>query len=216
MPQRPLLLDVSLWSANLVSIAADIQSILPFADGFHLDVADGHFAPTLLFFPDLIAAIRRITTKPLHVHLMVSDPAALVDPFLEAGADIVSVHVETETASRSLEKIAEAGRKAGIALLLESPVDLLRQHLPHIAAIVALGTHVGIKGVDLAPQACDRLRAIRKLIEPYPHVQLYADGGIRNHTVPRLRNAGADAIVPGSLIFNSPDRAHTYEWLKSL
>jgi ribulose-phosphate 3-epimerase len=216
VPQRPLLLDISLWSANLVSIGADVESALPFADSFHLDVADGHFAPTLLFFPDLIAAIRRLTTKPLHIHLMVSDPAALVDLFLEAGADIISVHVETETVSGAVKKIAEAGRKAGIALLLESPVDLLLPHLPHIEAIVALGTHIGIKGVDLAPNACDRLRAIRQLIEPYPHVLLYADGGIRKHTVPQLRHAGADAIVPGSLIFNSPDRARTYEWLKSL
>jgi ribulose-phosphate 3-epimerase len=211
-----LLLDVSLWSANLVNIAADLQSVLPFADGFHLDVADGHFTPTLLFFPDLVAAIRRITTKPLHIHLMVSDPAALVHPFIEAGADIISVHVETETASHALEKITNAGRKAGLALLLESPIHLLRDHLPNIEVIITLGTHVGIKGVDLAPQALNRLRAIRKLIGPHPHVRLYAGGGIREHTVPRLRNAGADAIVPGSLMFNSPDRARTYEWLKSL
>ncbi|MBV8833127.1 MAG: ribulose-phosphate 3-epimerase [Acidobacteriaceae bacterium] len=216
MPPRPLLLDVSLWSANLVNIAADVQSVLPFADSFHLDVADGHFAPTLLFFPDLVAAIRRITTKALHVHLMVSDPVALVDSFIEAGADLISVHVEAETASSALKRIAHARRKAGVALLLGSPVDLLRDHLSNIDTVIALGTHVGIKGVDLAPQACGRLRAIRNLIDPNPQIRLYADGGIREHTVPQLRKAGADAIVPGSLIFNSPDRARTYEWLKTL
>jgi len=213
-PKRPLLLDVSLWSANLLNLAAEIQSILPFADGFHLDVADGHFVPTLLFFPDLVAAIRTLTSKPLHVHLMVNDPAALVPSFIEASADLITVHVETKTASDALKLIAKANRKAGLALLLDSPIDLLREHLDHADAVLALGTQVGIKGVDLAPQACDRLRTIRSLISPHPHLRLYADGGIREHTVAQLRAAGADAIVPGSLIFNAPDRARVYEWLK--
>lgn len=213
-PKRPLLLDVSLWSANLLNLGAEIQSVLPFADGFHLDVADGHFVPTLLFFPDLVAAIRTLTSKPLHVHLMVSDPATLVEPFIEAGADILTVHIETETAPQALKLISKANRKAGLALLLDTPTDLLRDHLDHVDAVLALGTQVGIKGVDLAPQACDRLRAIHSLIRAHPHIQLYADGGIREHTVAQLHAAGADAIVPGSLIFNAPDRTRIHEWLK--
>ena len=79
-----------------------------------------------------------------------------------------------------------------------------------------MGTQVGIKGVDLAPEACQRLAAIRNLIDEHPQVQLYADGGIREHTVPKLREAGADAVVPGSLLFNSPNKQRVYEWLKAL
>jgi ribulose-phosphate 3-epimerase len=214
--KRPLLLDVSLWSANLVNLAAEIESVAPFSDSFHIDVADGHFAPTLLFFPALVAAIRAVTGKPLHVHLMVSDPAALVAPFIEAGVDMISVHVETRTVSDALKLISRAGRKAGLALLLESPIDLLRDHLAHIQTVIALGTQVGVKGVDLAPEACQRLRAIREMIGPHPQIQLYADGGIREQTVPQLREAGADAVVPGSLLFNSRDPARVFEWLKAL
>jgi|ERR1700761_7522438 len=214
--ERPLWLDVSLWSADLVHLAGEIRSVLPFADSFHIDVADGHFVPTLLFFPALVAAIRSVTTKPLHVHLMVSDPATLAPPFIEAGADMISVHIETRSVSDALVLISRAGRKAGLAILLDTPVDMLREHLPEVDAVLAMGTQVGVKGLDVAPEAYERLRAIRNLISGNPRIELYADGGIREHTVPKLRQAGADAVVPGSLLFNSPDRKRTYEWLKAI
>jgi ribulose-phosphate 3-epimerase len=212
----PLLLDVSLWSADLVNLAAEIESVLPYADSFHIDVADGHFVPTLLFFPDIVAAIRGVTEKPLHVHLMVSDPATLVPPFIEAGADIISVQVEAEGAPAVLKTISKAGRKPGLALLLDTPVEALRNYLGQVEVVIAMGTQVGIKGVDLAPEACERVAAIRKIIDERRSVKLYADGGIRKHTVPKLRKAGADAVVPGSLLFNSPDRKRVHQWLKSL
>jgi ribulose-phosphate 3-epimerase len=212
----PLLVDASLWSADLVNLAAEIESVAPYSDSFHIDVADGHFAPTLLFFPAMVAAIRAVTAKPLHVHLMVSDPAALVTPFIEAGADIVTVQIEANTALNALKMISSAGRKPGLALLLDTPVAALRDHLAEVEVVVAMGTQVGIRGVDLAPEACERIVAIRKLIGGQSKAKLYADGGIREHTVPKLRHAGADAVVPGSLLFNSPDRRRVHEWLKAL
>jgi ribulose-phosphate 3-epimerase len=214
--QDPLLLDLSLWSADLVNLAAEIESVLPYTDSFHIDVADGHFVPTLLFFPDMVAAIRAVTAKPLHVHLMVSDPALLVQPFIDAGADMISVQLETKTAPVALENISNAGRKPGLALLLDTPVEAVRDYLGQVDVVIAMGTRVGIKGADLAPEACERVAVIRKIINERPSVKLYADGGIREHTVPKLRQAGADAVVPGSLLFNSPDRQRVYEWLKGL
>jgi ribulose-phosphate 3-epimerase len=217
MQQRdPLLVDVSLWSADLVNLAADIESVLPHSDSFHIDVADGHFVPTLLFFPDMVAAIRAVTAKPLHVHLMVSDPATLVEPFIEAGADIISVQIEAEGVKEALETISKAGKKVGLALLLETPIDTVRGYLAQVQVVIAMGTQVGIKGADLAPEACERVAAIRNLMDEQPGAKLYADGGIREKTVPKLRQAGADAVVPGSLLFNSPDRQRVYEWLKAL
>jgi ribulose-phosphate 3-epimerase len=212
--RQPLLLDVSLWSADLANLAPSIAAVEPYADSFHIDVADGHFVPTLLFFPDLVAAIRALTSKPLHVHLMVDDPARLAPPFLDAGADIVSVHVETPAAADALALIARSGRTPGLALLLETPVDVLRPLLPYARAIIAMGTPTGIKGVDLAPDACARLGEIRALIGDRSDVTIYADGGIREHTVAQLRAAGADAIVPGSLLFGARDRATIHAWLK--
>jgi ribulose-phosphate 3-epimerase len=214
--KSPLLVDVSLWSADLVNLAAELESVAPYSDSFHIDVADGHFVPTLLFFPAIVAAIRAVTTKPLHVHLMVSDPATLVKPFIEAGADIITVQIEAKTALDALETISNAGRKAGLAVLLDTPVDALRDHLANVEVVIAMGTQVGIKGVDLAPEACERIVAIRNLIDKNPKAKLYADGGIRENTVPRLRDAGANAVVLGSLLFDSPDRRRVHQWLKAL
>jgi ribulose-phosphate 3-epimerase len=214
--KRPLLVDVSLWSADLVNLAAEIESVQPYSDSFHIDVADGHFVPTLLFFPAMVAAIRAVSTKPLHVHLMVSDPATLVPSFIEAGADMISVQIETKTAPDAMAIISKAGRKPGLALLLDTPIHALCDHLAHAEAVIAMGTQVGVKGVDLAPEAYDRLVAIRGIVNKHPHVKLYADGGIREHTVPQLRDAGVDAVVPGSLLFNSPNKRRVHQWLKAL
>jgi ribulose-phosphate 3-epimerase len=214
--KTPLLVDISLWSADLVNLASEIELVTPYSDSFHIDVADGHFVPNLLFFPAMVAAIRAVTAKPLHVHLMVSDPATLVQPFIHAGADIITVQIEAETALDALETISNAGLKPGLALLLDTPVDALRDHLAKVEVVIVMGTQVGIKGVDLAPEACERVVAIRNLMDKHPKAKLYADGGIRGHTVPKLRDAGADAVVPGSLLFDSPDRGRVHRWLKAL
>jgi ribulose-phosphate 3-epimerase len=147
---------------------------------------------------------------------MVSDPASLVTPFIEAGADMITVQIEAKTALNALEAISNAGRKPGLALLLHTPVDALRGYLAKVEVVIAMGTQVGIKGADLAPEACERIVEIRNLIDKDPKAKLYADGGIREHTLPKLRDAGADAVVPGSLLFDSPDKGRVYQWLKAL
>ena len=212
----PLILDVSLWSADLVNLAAEIQAISPFADSFHIDVADGHFAPGLLFFPDLVAAIRKITRLPLHVHLMVSDPAGMARRFIEAGADLITVHVESDGSQKALDAIRASGRPAGLAIGLDTPVGALQPAAGQVDHVIAMGTRIGIKGADLDPDACGRIRAIRGLFRDRPSVKIYADGGIRRESVPLLRRAGADAIVPGSLIFQAEDRPAMHRWLTSL
>jgi ribulose-phosphate 3-epimerase len=212
----PLILDVSLWSADLVNLASEIQCISSYADSFHIDVADGHFAPNLLFFPDLVSAIRKSTPKPLHVHLMVSHPVSIVGRFIEAGADLISIHVESDRVAEGLTVISSAGLRSGLAIRLDTPVEALREYVGKVDHVISMGTHLGVKGADLAPEACDRMRAIRRLFDRGSETKLYADGGIRRDSVPRLREAGTDAIVPGSLIFQADDKEATHRWLKSL
>jgi ribulose-phosphate 3-epimerase len=203
LPRDRLLLDVSLWSANLAYLARDIAVVDGRADSFHFDVADAHFAPSLLFFPDLIRALRPLTAVPFHAHLMVERPLALVDDVVTAGVDHITVHIEAEDPQRALETIRTAGRSAGIALKLETPVEHAEPFLKNIETLLLLGTAIGVKGQDLAPEACDRLRAMKRLLAGHPDVRLIADGAIRDHTVPLLRAGGADVIVPGSLIFGN-------------
>jgi ribulose-phosphate 3-epimerase len=191
----------------------------PWADSFHLDAADGHFVPNLLFFPDLIRAIRPHTSLPFHVHLMAERPSELAAEFLDAGADVLTVHVENgeREAGAAIEQAHRLGRGAGVTLKLETPVRAMLPYLDSVELVILLGTEVGVKGCDLAPTAYDRLREARALLREHAKhkVRLVADGAIRTHTVPQLRAAGADAIVPGSLVFQSQDLQATFGWLRT-
>jgi len=219
LPRTRLLADVSLWSADLANLAAGIERVEPFADSFHLDVSDAHFAPSLLFFPDLVRALRPLTKRPFHIHLMVERPTTLVEDFVASGADAITVHAEAgkSEAAAAIQAILCADRSAGLALRLDTPVAASEPYLDRIDALLLLGTVPGVKGQDLAPEACDRLASAATLLgERRARVRLIADGGIRSHTVPILRRAGADVIVPGSLVFQSPNVAETFSWLRAL
>jgi len=219
LPTTRLLADVSLWSAELANLEAGMARMDAFADSFHLDVSDAHFAPSLLFFPDLVRALRPLTKRPFHVHLMVERPTSLVEEFVAAGADVITVHAEVglEEAGSAIEAILRAGCSAGLALRLETPVAAAEPYFDSIDTLLLLGTKLGVKGQDLATEACDRLRGAAALLgERRGRVRLVADGGIRKQTVPLLRQAGADVIVPGSLVFQSPDLAETFAWLRTL
>ena len=219
LPRRRLLADVSLWSADLANLAAGIERVEPFADSFHLDVSDAHFAPSLLFFPDMVRALRPLTKRPFHVHLMVDRPTTLIDDFVESGADVITIHAEVgkaETAA-AIQAVLHAGRSAGLALRLDTPIAAAEPYLDSFDVLLLLGTSTGVKGQDLAPEACDRLAGAAAMLgERRARVRLIADGGIRSHTVPVLRRAGADVIVPGSLVFQSPNVEEAFSWLHAL
>jgi len=219
LPRTRLLADVSLWSADLANLAAAIERIEPFADSFHLDVCDAHFAPSMLFFPDLVRALRPLTRRPFHVHLMVERPTALIAEFVASGADLITIHAEVGEfeASAAIQAVLHAGRLAGLALRVDTPVAASAPYLDRIDALLLLGTEIGVKGQDLAPEACSRLAGAASMLGARrARVRLIADGGIRSHTVPLLRRAGADVIVPGSLVFQSQNLVETFSWLRAL
>lgn len=218
LPRDRLLVELSLWSADLCRMADDVARMDGHVDVYHLDVADGHFSPALLLFPDLVAAVRRLTRKPLHVHLMATDDILLdqIEQFAQAGADLVSIHIENRNVDEGLALIDRKGMRAGLVAQLHSPVASLAPHLDRIAMLTLLGTRIGVKGQDLDPSACDRLRGARALIAGRPgsgRIVLAADGGIREHTVPNLRAAGAETIVMGSLAFGARDLAARMAWV---
>jgi ribulose-phosphate 3-epimerase len=221
IPGHRLLADVSLWSADLGNLQSAVERLSPYADSFHLDVADGHFAGDLLFFPDLVAALRPHTGRPFHIHLMVEQPSKMVDRFVEAGANLISVHCELAEAEirRAIGRIRSLGAAAGMVLRLETPVEALAGYVELLDAVVLLGTEMGVKGKDLSPDACRRIAELSTLLERLSQrdrVVIIADGGIRKDTVPRLREAGADAIVPGSLVFQAGDPAEIFGWIHSV
>ena len=219
LPHTRLLADVSLWSADLANLAAGIERVEPFADSFHLDVCDAHFAPSLLFFPDLVRALRPLTKRPFHIHLMVEHPTTLIEDFVASGADVITVHAEVgkSEAAAAIQAILRAGRSVGLALRLDTPVVASEPYLDRIDTLLLLGTVLGVKGQDLAPEASDRLTSATSMLgERRSRIRLIADGGIRSQTVPLLRRAGADVIVPGSLVFQSQNLVETFSWLRAL
>lgn len=221
LPQNRLLAEYSIWSADLVRVADDIARVDEHVDIYHADVADGQFSPALLLFPDLLAQIRPLTTKPVHVHLMVTDTVLLdqIDQFAEAGADIISIHAENENLVEGLDRIRSHGLAAGVVLQLHSPVETASAIMDRIEILTLLGTKIGIKGVGLDPTAESRLATARKMIDGRPddrRILLAADGGIREHTVPGLRGSGADTIVMGSLAFGAEDLAARMNWVHGL
>jgi ribulose-phosphate 3-epimerase len=221
LPQGRMLAEVSLWSADLGQLEADLLRVADGTDMFHIDVADGHFAPAMLFFPDLVARLRRVTAVPFHVHLMTADNVLLhqIEQFAEAGADLISVHAENSNAASAMAAIQGMGLKAGLVLKIDTAVERAKPFLPALDMLTLLGTRIGVKGQSLADDAPARMRQARALITAGVsgrRVLLGADGGIRDNTVPVLRRATADTVVMGSLAFAAPDYAERIAWLHSL
>lgn len=194
-----MIIDASLWSADLTNLRGSIAEFDARVDWYHFDVADGHFAPALLFFPDLIAQLRPLTDKPFHIHLMAERPSQWIEPLAGAGADRITIHAENSAAER--RACFAHAKVAGLALTLDTDVEAAIEHVEDIGLVLLLGTRVGVKGQPLDPRACGRIAKLRRLLPK--GILIEADGGIRAETVPLLEAAGADAIVPGSLLFGS-------------
>lgn len=219
LPPDRLLAEYSLWSADLLRLADDLARIAPYADLLHVDVADGHFAPALLFFPDLVAQIAKASDRPIHVHLMCADAvlAEQIKQFADAGADLISIHAENDNADEALELIRARGCAAGMVLRVETPVARVAPFISRLDFFTLLGTAIGVKGQSLDPTATDRLQEAARLIAASgKRIVLAADGGIREHTVPLLRQAGAETVVLGSLAFGADDLPARMRWLRAL
>lgn len=209
--------STSLWSADLTCLASELKRVEPYSEQFHLDVADGHYVPNLLFFPDLVKQLRPLTTKPFEVHLMVTDPLAWIDPFVEAGADIILFCLDaTPRPDQVLQAIKARGRKAGFSLLIHEGLELVQPHWKNLDVLCVVGTAMGIKGASMDPGVPDKIKQARRLIQQQGlSTVIEADGGIRRETVPLLKAAGADFIVPGSLMFKE-DPPAMRRWLAGL
>lgn len=221
LPKDRLIAEFSVWSADLGALRADLARVEPHVDMLHIDVSDGHFTAALLFFPDQIANLRKATAKPMHVHLMVTGAVLLsqIEQFAEAGADLISIHAETDEGvlEQAIARIEALGLQAGVVLQLETPVAQAARWLDRVGLLTLVSTPIGIKGVQPDETTYLRLAEARALLDAqFPGVILAADGGIREHTVPRMRAEGAQTVVLGSLAFNAADLPARMAWLSAL
>jgi ribulose-phosphate 3-epimerase len=221
LAQGRCLAEFSMWSADLCNLAADLARIGPHADMLHIDVADGVFAPALLFFPDLVSAMRARCPVPIHVHLMIDDAILLaqVEQFADAGADLISIHAENRKAAEAVNLISSRGLLAGAVLRVESPLEIVSPLLSQLSMVTLLGTAIGVKGQSLSDTAPGRIAEMRRMVASGASAQrqiVAADGGIRDNTVPKLVAAGAQTVVLGSLAFGAPDLGERIGWLHGL
>ena len=209
--------STSLWSADLANLGSEIRRVEPFTERFHIDVADGHYVPNLLFFPDQVKALRAHTRLPFEVHLMTTDPMSWIDPFVEAGADLIIFCLDsTNQPGEVLRAIQARGKQAGVSLLINEGLELVEPWWEWLDVLCVVGTAMGIKGASMDAGVLGKIRAARGLIDQRGlSTVIEADGGIRRETVPLLASAGADYIVPGSLMFqeNPPEMR---QWLATL
>ena len=209
--------STSLWSADLANLASEIQRVEPHSERFHLDVADGHYVKTMLFFPDQVKALRAHTRLPFEVHLMVTNPLDWIEPFVEAGADgFIFCFDSMQNPLEVLRATRSAGSYAGISMLITEPLELLEPYWEEFDLLTILGTAMGIKGASMDFSVPEKVRDARQIISRRKlKMEIEVDGGIRRESVPMIHSAGADWIVPGSLMFKE-DPLTMRQWLKSL
>ena len=152
--------STSLWSADLANLAAEMKRVEPYSERFHLDVADGHYVRTMLFFPDLVKALRPHTKVPFEIHLMTTDPLAWIEPFAEVGANgIIFCFDAAKDPAKVLAAIKAKGLKAGVSLLLTESLDLLEPHWQALDVLTIVGTAMGIKGASMDASVPGKIRA---------------------------------------------------------
>ena len=212
---------VSLWSADLMAVGEAVDSVDEVVDGYHIDVFDGHNVSELLFGPDFVAALRRRTGKLIDVHLNVTDPDGWAGRFIAVGADMITVQTgPSPDITETLRAIRGQGARPSLGLEVHEPTRHAATLFDEIDRVLLMGTAIGIKGVGLDAAAPTRIRELaeqRRAAGRSPKdLGIFVDGGIRDHTVSLLAAAGADGVIPGSLVFGVPDPHAAVEQLQRL
>jgi ribulose-phosphate 3-epimerase len=191
----------SILSADMAYLAQAAKWVESGADWLHLDVMDGHFVPAITFGAATVKALRPVTTLPLDVHLMVSNPAQQVPQFITAGAHRITIHAECGDMIPILQTIKQAGLATGIALNPNTPPESLARYITHVDQVVVMTVEPGAGGQPLI-ESC--LAKFAKLRQMFGHdVELVADGGVKASNIAQVARAGATVLVAGSAVYNS-------------
>ena len=215
--EMPGLVAPSILSADFARLGEEVRAVADAgADWIHVDVMDGRFVPNLTIGPPVVAAIRRVTTLPLDVHLMIVEPERYVEDFAKAGADLITVHAEAAThLHRLIEQIHALGKKAGVALNPATPAEAVDWVLGDVDLVLAMTVNPGFGGQSFISAVLPKIEALRARIRKAGRdVRLEVDGGIKPDNVAVAAKAGADVFVAGSAIFGQKDYAAVIRSMK--
>ena len=207
----------SILSADPTSLLQTVRLVEDLgADLIHVDIMDGHYVPNLTFGPGLVSALKKKTSLPLDVHLMVNDPSRLVPLFLKAGADWISIHLEASTHLQAdLQQIKDAGKKAGLALNPGTSLLLLNEILPELDFVLLMCVNPGWGSQALLPACPEKIRRMSRWLKGQNlDIPLAVDGGVKVENIEGLVRDGADVLVVGSAVFNSPDPGEAFRKIK--
>ena len=198
----------TILSADLCRLGEEVSKVVQAgADWLHVDIMDGHFVPNLSFGPAVVRSLKGFTDLPLDVHLMVTHPHKFIEPFAQAGADLLTIHAESEDDTRqTLQSIKSFGIKTGVSIKPDTHPDVLQTLLDELDLILVMSVYPGFGGQSFLESAPTQIKAVRQLINASGKpIWLEVDGGINAQTAPLALAAGADALVAGHAIFSSAD-----------
>lgn len=199
----------SILSANFAKLGEEIKDVEQGgADYIHIDVMDGHFVPNITIGPLIVEAIRPVTKLPLDVHLMIENPDAYLESFVNAGADIITVHVEAcKHLHRTIQTIKSLGIKAGVVLNPATPVELIHHVIDDIDMVLLMTVNPGFGGQSFIHSVLPKIRQVKQLIDERGlSVEIEVDGGVNVETAELCIEAGANVLVAGSAVYNQKDR----------
>jgi ribulose-phosphate 3-epimerase len=198
----------SILSADFARLGEQIDEVARAgADYIHIDVMDGHFVPNITIGAPVVASIRPITNLPLDVHLMIEHPERFISEFVQAGADIITVHVETcPHLRKTIRLIKELGARAGVSLNPPTPVSAVEEFLPHVDLVLVMSVNPGFGGQSFIPKTLPKIAEMRKILNDRGlSAELEVDGGINADNAPSIVKAGADVLVAGNSIFRAKE-----------
>ena len=198
----------SILSADFARLGEQIDEVARAgADYIHVDVMDGHFVPNITIGASVVASIRRVTSLPLDVHLMIEHPERYISDFVNAGADIITVHVEASPHLLStIQAIKEQGVKAGVSLNPPTPLSAVDEFIHHVDLVLIMSVNPGFGGQPFIPETLPRIASMRKILDDRrPGVELEVDGGINAENAPDIVKAGADVLVAGNSVFRAEE-----------